>query len=91
MVNLNSVNSLKKGVLNLCFQICVVVFFFQEKIQIKKAFSVQTISKDMFFKYLCQDIQSWPTQKESGELQFILKIVVFNINTETVRYMYSLQ
>lgn len=27
MVNLNSVNSLKKGVLNLCFQICVVVFF----------------------------------------------------------------
>lgn len=41
----------------------------QEKIQIKKAFSVQTISKDMFFKYLCQDIQSWPTQKESEDQQ----------------------
>lgn len=41
----------------------------QEKIQIKKAFSVQTISKDMFFKYLCQDIQSWPTQKEPEDQQ----------------------
>lgn len=41
----------------------------QEKIQIKKAFSVQTISKDMFFKYLCQDIQSWPTQKVSEDQQ----------------------
>lgn len=89
MVNLNSL--LKKMVFKICVFKFVLLFFFQEKIQIKKAFSVQTISKDMFFKYLCQDIQSWPTQKESGELQFILKIVVFNINTETVRYMYSLQ
>lgn len=41
----------------------------QAKIQIKEAFSVQTISKDMFFKYLCQDIQSWPTQKELEDQQ----------------------
>lgn len=39
------------------------------KIQIKEAFSVQTISKDMFFKYLCQDIQSWPTPKELEDQQ----------------------
>lgn len=41
----------------------------QAKVQIKEAFSVQTISKDMFFKYLCQDIQSWPTQKELEDQQ----------------------
>lgn len=41
----------------------------QAKVQIKEAFSVQTISKDMFFKYLCQDIQSWPTPKELEDQQ----------------------
>lgn len=71
----------KNGVLK--FVLC---FFFQAKVQIKEAFSVQTISKDMFFKYLCQDIQSWPTQKELGnyKVQYRqLKIVFLYIQIQS--------
>ncbi|XP_062574353.1 uncharacterized protein LOC134236208 isoform X2 [Saccostrea cucullata] len=39
----------------------------QAKTQIKEAFSLQTVSKEMFLKYLCQDFNSWPTQQNQSE------------------------
>ncbi|XP_061174011.1 reticulocyte-binding protein homolog 2a-like isoform X2 [Saccostrea echinata] len=39
----------------------------QAKTQIKEAFSLQTVSKEMFLKYLCQDFNSWPTQQIQSE------------------------
>nr|XP_022333775.1 uncharacterized protein LOC111130825 isoform X1 [Crassostrea virginica] len=41
----------------------------QTKVQLKEAFSVQTVSKDMFLKCLCEDIQGWPTQKQLEDQQ----------------------
>ncbi|XP_048736051.2 uncharacterized protein LOC125651471 [Ostrea edulis] len=41
------------------------------KMHIKEAFSVQTVSKEMFLKYLGQNMSSWPTQNHQVDKQVL--------------------